>query len=169
MNRCKDVLANNTLVEHDGVLIVVSLPWHISHEEVAAKSQLSILGSISLGKDVTSLNSLSLVTNRTEVDGHILVGATELRNTIFLQCWFETYEFLILCAIVEDTYSSSVNIFNNTITLGSNHSTRVLAHLLLDTGTNDRSLIVKQWHCLSHHVRSHECTVGIVMLEERNQ
>ena len=28
---------------------------------------------------------------------------------------------------------------------------------------------MKQWHCLAHHVRTHQRTVGVVVLEERNQ
>ena len=169
MNRCKYIFTYNTLVEHDGILIVITLPRHICHEQVTSKCQLSIFGRISFSENVAGLHSLPLIANWTEVDCHVLVGTTELRNTVFLQCRFETYEFLILCAIVEDTYSSSVNIFNNAIALGSNHGARVLAHLLFNTSTHDRSLIVKQRNSLAHHVRSHECTVGIVMLEERNQ
>ena len=169
MNRCKDVLTYDTLVEHDGILIVITLPRHICHEQVTSKCQLSILGCISLSEYVTSLHSLSLVANRTEVDCHVLVGATELRNAVFLQCRFETYELLVLSAVVEDTDCCRIHIFDNAIALGSNHGARVLAHLLLNTSTHDRSLVVKQRHSLAHHVRSHECSVGIVMLEERNQ
>ena len=84
---------------------------------------LAILCSITLCQDITLLHSLSLVADRTEVDGHVLVGTTELRYAVFLERWLEAYEFLVLGSVVEDTDCGSVNIFDNAFALGSDHST----------------------------------------------
>ena len=121
MNRSQHIIANDTLVEHDGILIVVTLPRHVSHEEVTTQCQLAVLSSITLCQDITLLHTLSLVADRTQVDGHVLVSAAELRNTVFLESRLEAYELLILCSVIEDTDCRSVYIFYNTLAFGSNH------------------------------------------------
>ena len=44
VNAGEDVLTHEALVDHDSVLIVVTLPGHVSHLEVAAQCQLTVLG-----------------------------------------------------------------------------------------------------------------------------
>ena len=123
MNRCQDILANDTLVEHDSILIVVTLPRHVCHKQVTTQCELTILSGITLCKDVTLLHSLTLVTDRTQVDSHILVGTTELRDTILLQSWLKAYELLLVSTIVEDTDGCGINILYNTVALSGNHCT----------------------------------------------
>jgi hypothetical protein len=38
MNRGQQIFAYDTLVEHDGILIVVTLPRHVSNQEVTTKA-----------------------------------------------------------------------------------------------------------------------------------
>ena len=169
MDGGQDILTDDTLIEHDGILIVVTLPWHVGNEQVTTQGELTILCGIALCQDVTLLHTLSLITDRTEVNGHILVGTTELRNTILLEGWLEADELLILRTVVQDTDGRCVNIVDHTITLSSYHRTRVLTNLLLNTCSHNRSLIMKQRYCLTHHVRSHQRTVSVIMLQERNE
>ena len=159
MDRGQDILTDDALVKHDGILIVVTLPRHVSHKEVTTQCQLTILGGITLGQDITLLHTLALITDRTQVDGHILVGTTELRDTIFLQGRLEADKLLIFGTVVKDTDGRSVNILHDTIALGSHHRTRILTNLLLK----------EQGNSLAHHVRSHQRTVSVIMLKERNQ
>ena len=100
MYRCQYVLTHHALVEHYGILIVVTLPRHVGNEKVASQCQLAVLSGITLGEDVSSLHSLSLVADRTEVDGHVLVGAAEFRYAVFLQCRLEAYELLVVGAVI---------------------------------------------------------------------
>ena len=169
MDRCQDVLTNDTLVQHDSILIVVTLPRHISHEQVAAQGQLTILCSIAFRQDVTLLYTLAFVADRTQVNSHVLVGTTELRNAILLQSGLKADKLLILRTVIEDTDGGSVHIVNDAVTLSGNHRTRVFTYLTLNTCTDNRSFVVKQRYGLAHHVRSHQCTVSIVVLQERNQ
>ena len=166
MNRCKNILTDHTLRDYDGILIVVTLPRHVSDKEVASKCELTILCSIAFGKDITLLYTLTLITNRTEVDNHILVGAAELRNAVFLCCRLEANELVLLTTVVENTDCRSVNIFNDTIALSGNLRTAILTNLLLKSCTDDRRIVVKQRHSLAHHVTSHQRTVSVIMLEE---
>ncbi len=169
MNRRKHIFAHHTLRNDHCVLIVVSFPRHVCHKKVASQSKLTILGSVTLSKDVTLLYSLSLVTNWAKVDGHVLVSATELRNAIFLKRRLKADKLIILCAVIKDTNRRGVNIVYDTITLSRNHCARILTHLLFKAGSYDWRVIVKQWDGLSHHVTSHQRTVTIIMLQERNE
>ena len=169
MNAGQDILTNNTLVQYDSILIVITLPRHVCNQKVLTQSQLTSLGRVTLGEDVTGLYTLALLANGTQVDGHVLVSTTELGNAVFLHRRLEAYEVFLLCTVVKDTDSCCINIVNNTVALGSYHCTAVLAKLLLNTGTYDRSLGTKQGNCLTHHVTAHQCTVSIIMLQEGNQ
>ena len=169
MDRSKDILTDDALVKHDGILIVVTLPRHVSHQEVTTQCQLTILGGVALGQDITLLHTLALLTDRAQVDGHILVRTAELRDAVFLQGRLEADKLLILCTVVKDTDGRSVNILHDTIALGSHHRTGILTNLLLNTGTHDRCFVMEQGHCLTHHVRSHQRTVSIIVLQERDQ
>ena len=169
MNRCQDIFTDYALIQHDGVLIVVTLPRHISHEEVTTQSQFTVFGSITLSKDIALLHTLTFLTDRTKVNNHVLVRAAELRNAVFLQGRLEANELLILCTVIEDTDSGSIHIFNDAFAFSGNHGAAVFTNLLLNTGTNDRSFIMKQRNSLTHHVRSHQCTVSIIVLQERNK
>ena len=100
MDRSQHVIAHDALVEHNSILVVVTLPWHIGNKKVAAKCQLAILGGITLGEDVACLHALSLVADRTEVDGHILVRTAELRNAVFLQCRLKADELLVFRTVI---------------------------------------------------------------------
>ena len=102
----EDILTDDTLIEHDSVLIVVTFPRHISYKEVLTQSQLAVLRAVTLGEDVAELDALSLLADGSQVDGHVLVRAAELRDAVFLQSRLEAYELLVLSAVVEDADSS---------------------------------------------------------------
>ena len=169
MDRSEDILADHTLIEHDSILIVITLPGHESHLEVSTQGEFTIFGRIAFGEDVTLIDTLALIADRTEVDSGALVGAAEFRYSIFLESRFELNELLILGSIVEDTDGSGVDKVDNTGAFSHDLCTRIADKLPLDTGTDDRSLTAEQRHSLAHHVRTHECTVGVVMLEEGDQ
>ena len=44
VDRRKEVLTNHTLVQHDSILIVITLPRHVSHLHVTSQSKLAFLG-----------------------------------------------------------------------------------------------------------------------------
>ena len=169
MDRSQHIIAYDAFRNDNGILIVISFPRNISNQKIPTQSNLSILRGITFGKDITSLHPFSLATDRSEVDGHILVGAPELRNTIFFQCRFKTNKLLIFRTVIKNADGSGINILDNAIAFSRNHRTRVLTYLLLQTGAYDGGVVVKQRNSLAHHVTSHQCAVTIVMLQERNQ
>ncbi len=52
---------------------------------------------------------------------------------------------------------------------GDHDRSGITGHLLLESGSDERSLRIEERHCLPLHVRSHQRAVGVVVLEERNE
>ena len=127
------------------------------------------MGSITLGEHLALLHLVALANDRLEVDGGVLVGLLEFRKLVFFLRGVEGDELLFLGAVVLDTDGICVHISDGTVRLGDDLRTGVGDELLLDTGTYYRRLGGDQRYGLAHHVRSHEGTVGIIVLEERDE
>ena len=169
VNGGQDVLAHHALVEHDGVLIVVTLPGHEGHLEVAAQGQLAVFGGVALGEDVALVHALAAVADGTQVDGGALVGLAELGNNVLLDGALERDEVFLLGAVVADADGVGVDKLYHAVALGDNLRARVADQLALDAGADDRSLGAHQRHGLAHHVRAHQRAVGVVVLEEGDE
>ena len=169
MHRGEDILLDHALVKHDGVLIVVTLPGHESHLEVASEGKFAVFSGISFGEDIAGLHALALVADWTKVDGCALVGFAPFGDAVFLYWFFERHELLLLRTVVADADGGCIDEFNDTVAFSHNLCTRIAHELTFDAGTYDRSLRTHQGHCLAHHVRSHECTVGVIVLQEGDQ
>ena len=139
MYRSQNVFAYYAFVQYDSILIVVTLPRHVSYQQVLTQCQFAISCRVTFCQDITFLNALTFRANRTQVDSHALVSLAELRNRIFFQRRFKAYKLFIISTVVKNTDSSSIYEFNHTITFSRNLSTRVFAQLTFDTGTYDRS------------------------------
>ena len=152
VNGSENIITNETFVEHDGVLVVVTLPRHVGHEKVATESELTIFGSVTFGEDVALLDALSLLADGTEVNGHILVGTAELGNLVFLCGRVEADELFVLGAVVGNTNGCSVHIVNHAIAFGRNHGARIFANLLFNACTYNRCFAADEGNGLAHHV-----------------
>ena len=168
VHRSEDILTHHALVEHDGILIVVTLPRHVSHLEIAAQSQLTIAGRITLGENIALLHLLTLVAHRTQIDGGALVGLAELRQEVLLHRLLEAYKSLVLGLLIAYADDVGVNILYNTGALGLDLSAAVECQSLLDASTHNRRLVAHQRHSLAHHVGTHQGAVSVVMLKEWN-
>ena len=152
MYTCENIFTHHTLVEHDSILIVVTLPRHVSNEQVLTQCQFSVLGRITFSENLSLHNPLALTANRTKVNGHTLVGTTEFGNAILLEGWLKANKLFFLSAVIQDTDSGSIYIFHHTITLCGDHRTRIFTELTLDTCTHNGSFGTHQRHSLAHHV-----------------
>ena len=163
------ILAYDTLGEDDGILVVVTFPRDVRHLEVLTERQFAAGGSITLGEHLTFDHLIALTNDRMEVDGGILVGLLELRHLVLFLCGLEGDELLFLRAVVLDTDDVSIDIGDGTVAFGDELGAAIGDELLLDTGTYYRRFGRDQRHGLAHHVRSHEGTVGIIVLQERDE
>ena len=169
MNRGVHVFANDTLGEDNSILVVVTLPRDISYLEVLTECQFAALGCVTLGEDLTLLHLVALTNERVQVDGRVLVGLLELRQFVLFLRRLEADELVFLGAVVFDTDDICIDVGDGTVTFRNDLRAAVGDELLLDTGSDDRSLGGQQRNCLAHHVRSHQGTVRIIVLEERNE
>ena len=165
----EDVPAYHLFGKHDGVLVVVSLPRHEGNLEVASESEFAVLGRISLGHHLTLFHFVALAYYRLEHDGRALVGPPEYRELVNGHVRAEAYEFLVLAAVVPYVDFVCIHINHFTLALCNDLGPGIEADPLLEAGTHDRGLRIKERNRLPHHVRTHQGTVGIIVLEERNQ
>ena len=102
---------------------------------------------------------LTIADDRSLVDACTLVGTLELEHSVFVD-----HAVVISC----DSDLVSVDIGYSTCALTEHYSAGVTGCLVLDTCSYIRSLGNEQRNCLSLHVGSHQRTVGVVVLEERD-
>ncbi len=167
--RGKDIVAHHTFIEHNGVLVVITLPWHECHLEVTAKSEFTVFGGVAFCEDVALYHTLTGAADRTQVDSSALVGFAEFWQTVNFQRVFKCHKFFFFGTVIANADFAGVDILNHTGAFSGNLSARVADKLTFDTCTYDRSLAAQQGHCLSHHVRTHERAVGVVVLQEGDE
>ena len=68
------VLHHQTLVEQDGVLVVVALPVHVADQDVLAQRDLALCGGRAVGDDVAVRHAVADLDDRALVDAGALVG-----------------------------------------------------------------------------------------------
>ena len=104
-----------------------------------------------------------------QVDGRALVSLAELRQPVLLDSAVEGNEFLVLGAVIADADDAGIDKLDNARALGLQLSAAVIGHALLDTGAHNRGLAAQQGHSLTHHVRTHQSAVSVVMLQEGDE
>ena len=169
MHRSQDVLTDYTLIQHNGILVVVTFPRHVSHQQVLAQCQFAIFRRVTFSQNLSLSYTLAFFTNGTKVNRHILIGTTPLRDVVFLQSRFKAYELFVFRAVVQDTDSRSIHKVDHAIAFCSDLRAGIMCQLAFNACTHNRRLASQQWNSLTHHVRTHQGTVGIIMLQEGNQ
>ena len=169
MNRSEDIFLHHSVGNHDSILVVITLPRHEGHEHVATQCQLTLAGSITLGQHIALLHLVASSDDRFLVDAGVLVGSSEFLQHVSLHIGVERNQSLGIGAVVADDDLQCIGIFHHTFALSAQHSAGVESHTAFETGTHDRHFGIQQRNCLTHHVRSHQRTVSIVVFKERNQ
>ena len=82
VDTCEDVPFDHLFGENDSVLIVVTLPRHEGYLEVASEGELTVLGGISLGKNLAGLDLVALADDRLQGDHGTLVSPSIYRKII---------------------------------------------------------------------------------------
>src|SRR5690606_21214012 len=119
-----------------------------------------------LGKDVSSLNHIALRNQRPLIDAGVLVGTGVLGEVINIYARL-TRLGLFVAHAHDDT--GRIDTLDHPAVLGHHTDTRVMCHVALQSGADERLLGAQGWHRLPLHVRAHQCTVGVIVLEEGNQ
>src|SRR5690606_14944609 len=158
VDRGEDVLFDQALGQHDGVLVVVALPGHVRHEEVLAERHLTGLGGRSVGEHLAFLDPLAFFDDGALVEAGALVGAAELVDPVGLAG----------AVVGQDGDVVGGDVLDDTGLLRQDDVAGVGGRAVLHTGTHERGLGTQQWHRLTLHVGAHERPVGVVVLQERD-
>ena len=158
MNRGINIIVNQLLVDEYGVLVVVAFPCHEADEGVLAECDLAHLCCGAVSDNVASLYTLALAYDRALIYAVALVGALELDKSV------DT----LLTEVVCNNDLVCVNLCNYTVLLGAYNYAGVYRSLVLHTGADDRIVGNHKRNRLTLHVRAHQSTVRVVVLEERD-
>ena len=154
-----DILLDQALVQQDGVLVVVALPGHEAHQDVAAQGDLALIGGGAVGQHggiVAAVDALAHGDDRLLIDAGAVVGAQELDELIVLR----------LAAVVLDGDVGGVHLGDNAVALSQHRHLGVQADLVLHAGAHDGRLRLQQRHGLTLHVGAHQGAVGVVVGQE---
>ena len=160
VDRGEDVLFDQALADDDGVLVVVALPGHEGHEEVAAQRQLAVVGGGAVGEHVAGLHLVALTHDRLLVDRRALVRALELG---------EREGVLAVGVLLLDDDAVAGDLHHLAVDRRDDHVAGVVGGALFHAGPDQRRLRLEQRHGLALHVRAHQGAVGVVVLEEGDE
>ena len=158
VNRGEHVLLHEALGQDDRVLVVVALPRHDRHEQVLAQRHLTVLGARPVGDDLAGLDPLARVHDRTLVGAGAVVGAGELAHPVGVP------------GAVVGHHGDVVggDLLDHAGLVGDDDIAGVDRGAQLHAGADQRRLAAHQRNRLALHVGTHQGTVGVVVLEERD-
>jgi len=82
VDRSVNIILDHTLRDHDGILEVVSVPWHEGHKNVCPKSKLTELSVWTIGDNITDFDLLTGLNERLLVDAGTGVRTHELTQRV---------------------------------------------------------------------------------------
>ena len=98
-----------------------------------------------------------------------MVGTAELNKVIGSQFTIEGNKDFVFGAVVLDDNFVGIHIGYGTFSFGIDKYAGVGNYTFFETCTHDRGFRAQEWYRLAHHVGSHERTVRVVVLQERNK
>ena len=161
----EDVVRHQFLGEQDGVLEVVAFPGHEGHQHVAAESELAALAGGAVGEDVAGLDLLALADQRALVDARARVGALELAQLDGAGAATRRG----VRVLVADLDAVGRGGQHAAVLLRHHEGAGVLGCARLHARAHDGRDGTEQGHGLALHVRAHQGSVGVIVLEEGNE
>ena len=160
------VFLNHTLGQADGVFEVEAVPRHERDAHVLTQRQLTHVGGRTVGHDVATRDHIALAHQRTLVDAGVLVRTGVLGQVVDIHTGFAGFDFVI--GYTHDD-TAGIDRVDHTAATSNDADTRVTGDVALHAGTYQRLVGAQGRNSLTLHVRTHQCTVGVVVLEERDQ
>ncbi|ETC89470.1 hypothetical protein XHC_0993 [Xanthomonas hortorum pv. carotae str. M081] len=167
VDRGVTILFHHALGEQDGVFEVVAVPRHEGDQHVLTQGQLTDVGGRAVGQHVAARDHVTHVHQRTLVDAGVLVGAGVLDQVVDIHAGIGAAANFCLVDLDHDT--GCVDLLDHATTQRIHGYARVARNRTLDTGTDQGLLRTQRRHGLALHVGAHQCTVGVIVFQERNQ
>ena len=166
MDRRIAVVRSHFLANQNRVFVVVAVPRHESDGHVLTQSQFAQIGGRTVSNQIATLQYIAFVHGRTLVDVGRLVGTCKFHQIVNIHTAFGCGCFVIMHT---HHHAVCVHILHHAAATGNNGGCTVHSHGTFDTRTYQWLLGAQARHSLTLHVRAHQGTVRIVMLQERNQ
>ncbi len=166
MNGGKAIFLYYAFRDQNGVFEVVAVPRHERHAHVLTQRQLTEIGGRAISQHITTFNRLAQRNTWHLIDTGVLVGACVLGQVVDIDTRF-TRVHLIFVDFNHDT--RGINVLNGTTTFRYGSYAGVYRYRALHTGTNQRLISTQSWNRLTLHVCTHQCAVGVIVLQERDQ
>ncbi|KON62674.1 hypothetical protein KOEU_38420 [Komagataeibacter europaeus] len=166
MDGSEAIFLNYTLGHQDGVFEVVAVPRHERHTHVLAQRQFTQVSGRAICQHVAALDWLTQIHTRHLVDTGVLVRTGVLGQVINIDTCFAR-EHLVFVNFNNDT--GSIHVLDHTATSSYGSNTGVNSYSTFHTGTYQRLVSAQGWNRLTLHVRTHQCTVGVIVFQEWNQ
>src|SRR5690606_26810219 len=166
VNRSVAIVSHDLLGDQNRVLEVVAVPGHEGDQHVLTQSQFAQVSRCAVSQHVTTSHDIATFDDRTLVDVGVLVGTGVLGHVVDIYTDLASHVLIIVHA---NNHALCVNVYNHTATTGLYGGTRVNSNSTFDTGTDQRLLRAQARNCLTLHVGAHQCSVGVIVLQERNQ
>ena len=160
------VFLDNTLGNEDGVFEVVTVPRHERYTHVLTQRQLTEVGGRAVCQHVAALNRFAQGHARHLVDAGVLVRTGVLGQVIDVDTCFARVHLVF---VNFDNDTGSIHVLNGTATFSHGSNTGVNGNSTFHTGTNQRLISAQSRNRLTLHVRTHQCTVGVIVFQERDQ
>ena len=160
------VFLDNTLGYEDGVFEVVAVPRHERYAHVLTQRQFTEVGGRAVGQDVAAFNWFTQGHARHLVDAGVLVRTGVLGQVIDVDTCFARVHLVF---VNFDNDTGSIHVLNGTATFSHRSNTGVNGNSTFHTGTNQRLISAQSRNRLTLHVRTHQCTVGVIVFQERDQ
>src|SRR6266568_1422167 len=158
VDRGEHVVLHEPLGQDDRILVVVPLPRHERHEQVAPERHLAVVGAWPVRDDLAGFDPVALEHDRLLVDAGAGVGAAELVQQV---------RAAVAVVLVHGDVVRA-QVLDHATDLGDDHVTGVDGGPVLHAGTDQRRLGLDQRYRPALHVRAHQRPIGVVVLEERD-
>ncbi len=159
MDGAEHIVADEPLRYQNGILVVVAAPRHEAHQHVLAQSQLTVIGTGSIGDDLSRPHSFASAHDRLLGDAGGLVGLHRVEQRVDVQ--------IAVLRAHHDLFRGYRS--DRAIAPGNHQRPRVHCRAPLQTSLHQRSRRAQQGHCLLLHVGPHKGACCVVALEERNE
>ena len=159
MNRSIYIFLYQSLTQQNRILVVITFPGHETDQRVLTKSKFTIVSRRTVSDYLTCFYMFVLEYDWFLIVAVGLVTSQELGQTVYIRG----------TVIVFHCNFFGCRLGNGTCLLGNHTNTGVYGSFGFDTGSDYRSFCNHQRYGLTLHVGSHQRTVRIIVLQERDQ
>src|SRR5687768_1330214 len=153
VDRREQVVLDEALAQHDGVLVVATLPGEEGDQDVLPQRHFAGIGAAAVREQLIDPYAVADVDDRALVDAGALVRAQELLELVLVA-------LVTLVALDDEVVGRDAD--HGAAAARNEHALRVEGGAELDARADHRRLRLEERDRLAHHVRAHQRAVRVV-------